>query len=176
MSGDYKKEHRGYFRVSEAATRRIESYFDEPHVKRAALLVYFSLCRIANLEGCETFERPICSISKDVGYSYRETQRAIRNLKSIKLVEVQTRTIRGTKLKAPSTYVVRTMLPGASSNVHDAISIGSSGQSATTTQHIQEQPPRTPPIKRRAHTGYFRTPVANRGVEALRGVNSPEGY
>lgn len=145
MSSGYKKEHRGYYRIAEAAERRIEESFDQPHVRRAAKLTYHTLCRVANLRGSGKFVADLNSLARDIGYSYREAQKAVRILESIGLLKITNRYVSDTKLKAPSCYEVVTLLPDHSSIGSDNLSVGCAEAKRAAPQPSQELPIKTPP-------------------------------
>lgn len=145
MSARPKREHRGYYRVAEAADRKIEDSFDQPHVRRSAKLAYHTLCRIANLRGSNTFVKDLVSLARDFGYSYREAQKAIRNLESIGLLKITLRFVPDTKLKAPSCYEVVTLIQENTSIGNLGTSIGVDEKQPVATQHSQELPTKTPP-------------------------------
>lgn len=145
MSNALRKEHRGYYRIAEAADRRIEEAFDEPHVRRSAKIAYHTLCRIANLRGSRMFVASLSSLARDFDYSYREAQKAIRNLESVGLLKIANRYVAETKLKAPSSYEVITLIPDALSIGSENLSVGRIEVKPTTPQHSQELPIKTPP-------------------------------
>lgn len=128
-----KRPHGGFFRVSEDAVRHIELAFEEPCHHRAALLCYVTLCRKANLRGSETYEDTIASLAADMGYAYRDAQKALRLVEGIGLVRVHRRKIPGTKAHAPSIYTIKTFFPLV-------IRFGEHGVHATLPQHSQELP------------------------------------
>jgi hypothetical protein len=145
MSSGHKKEHRGYYRIAEAAERRIEESFDQPHVRRAAKLTYHTLCRVANLRGASKFVADLNSLARDIGYSYREAQKAVRILESIGLLKITNRYVSDTKLKAPSCYEVVTLIPDNSSIGSENLSTSGSKVAPIAPQHSQELPIKTPP-------------------------------
>lgn len=147
MSNSPRKEHRGYYRIAEAADRKIEESFDQPHVRRAAKLTYHTMCRIANLRGTNAFVADLSSLARDIGYSYSEAQKAVRFLESIGLLKIANRYISETKLKAPSRYEVVTLLPDNPSISKENLSSGAGDNQPTAPQHSQELPTKTPPIE-----------------------------
>jgi len=145
MNSGHKKEHRGYYRIAEAADRKIDELLDEPHVRRSAKLAYHTMCRIANLRGTRVFVAPLGSLARDIGYSYREAQKAVRVLKSIGLLKITNRYVSDTKLKAPSCYEVVTLIPDNSSIGSENLSTSGSKVAPIAPQHSQELPIKTPP-------------------------------
>ena len=119
--------------------RRIHRSFDKPSVTRAASLAYQTLCRVANLRGSYTFEATIRSLSQDMTYEYRESQRALGYIESIGLVRIQRRKVSGTKENAPSIYTVVTLLPPATTSEHAATTSREDDASLMTPQLSQEQ-------------------------------------
>jgi len=138
-SGNGQREHRGYFRVSEEAIRRIHRSFDKPCVTRAALLAYQALCRVANLRGSSTFVATIRSLAQDMAYEYREGQRALGYVESIRLVHIKRTKVAGTKENAPSTYSLVTLLPDATTSKHEATTSWGDDVRGTSPQLTQEQ-------------------------------------
>lgn len=135
-----RKPHSGFFRVSEEAMRRIANTFDEPSVIRAATLAYVTFCRKANLRGRETFEDTVGSLARDMAYSYRDAQKAVRLLEGIGLVQVRRRKIPGTKANAPSIYALNTLLHEVRNFGQDVGSLGEDELRCTFPQLSQERP------------------------------------
>lgn len=134
------REHRGFFRVSEAAMRKIAHSFEQPWAVRAATLGYVVLCRKANLRGRNTFEDTIGSLAQDMSFPYREAQRAVRLLEGIGLVRIERRKIPGTKANAPNIYTVSTLLHDAITLKQEDRSLGEGGQRIISPQLSQEPP------------------------------------
>jgi hypothetical protein len=99
-----RAEHGGYFRVEEEALRKLRSTYDRPSAYRLALLSYVTLCRVANLEGSETFVRSVSSIGQDAGLSYNAAAEGLALVESAGLVKIEGRTVEGTKERAPSLF------------------------------------------------------------------------
>jgi len=140
MPTSRNRQHRGFFRVSEEAMRKIAYSFEQPWAIRAATLAYVVLCRKTNLRGRNTFEDTIGSLAQDMSFPYREAQRAVRLLEGIGLVSIERRKIPGTKANAPNIYTVSTLL-------HDAITLergdgtlGEDGLRISSPQLSQELP------------------------------------
>lgn len=131
-SGNKRREHRGYYIIGEEAERKIERSFDAPCDIRAAKLAYHTLLRVANLRGSLTFEATIGSLSRDMGYPYRDGQRALRLVEGIELVQITRRKVIGTKANAPSIYHVKTLLPNVRTSREDSVC-------GTSPQLSQEQ-------------------------------------
>lgn len=133
------KAHSGYFRLSEEAMRKIAVSFEKLSTTRAAILVYVTLCRKANLRGCTTFEDRLANLAQDAAMQYRETQRAVKLLESIGLVLIERRKVPGTKENAPNVYTVITCLPDATTLRRGARTSGEDGLCGTSPQLTQEQ-------------------------------------
>lgn len=97
------KSHRGFFCIEEEAMRRM-AQINNPAQYRKAVGCYVTLARVANLEGCDEFIRPIRSIASDCGYSYTETTAGLRSLQEIGLCEIIERKENGSKTSLPSMY------------------------------------------------------------------------
>jgi hypothetical protein len=140
MPTSWNRQHRGFFRMSEEAVRKISRSLDEPCDQRAAMLAYMTLCRKVNLRGCETFEDTIRNIGADMAFGPREARSAIKLLENIKLVRVQRRKIPGTKANAPSIYTVRTLLPNAPTLKRGDGTLGEDGLHNSSPEYSQELP------------------------------------
>jgi hypothetical protein len=103
--GDIERHsHKGWFRVEEQAVRRLRDTYDVQSTYRLAFLVYVTLCRVANLEGSDTFTRRIASIAGDAGLSYNATAEGLELVRTAELVTITARTVSGSKERAPSEY------------------------------------------------------------------------
>ena len=103
--------HGGWFRVEEAAIRKLKATFDSPASFRKAQLAYMVLLRIANLEGSDTFSRRVASLADDFGYNYDEAAQALKLVQQAGLLEIVQQTVPGSRELAPSRYRVVRMLP-----------------------------------------------------------------
>ena len=63
-----------------------------------------TLCRVANLEGSETFVRSVSSVGQDAGLSYNAAAEGLALVESAGLVKIEGRTVEGTKERAPSLF------------------------------------------------------------------------
>jgi len=103
--------HGGWFRVEEAAVRKLKATFDSPASFRKAQLAYMVLLRIANLEGTDTFSRRVASLADDFGYNYDEAAQALKLVQQAGLLEITQQTVPGSRELAPSRYRVVRMFP-----------------------------------------------------------------
>ena len=103
--------HGGWFRVEEAAIRKLKATFDSPASFRKAQLAYMVLLRIANLEGSDTFSRRVASLADDFGYNYDEAAQALKLVQQAGLLEITQQTVPGSRELAPSRYRVVRMFP-----------------------------------------------------------------
>ena len=103
--------HAGWFRVEEEALRKLRSTYDRPSAYRLALLSYVTLCRVANLEGSDTFVRSVSSVGQDSGLSYNAAAEGLALVESAGLVKIEGRTVEGTKERAPSLFRIVRMFP-----------------------------------------------------------------
>ena len=103
--------HLGWFRVEESAVRKLRDTYDRQSAYRLALAVYVTLCRVANLEGRDTFTRRIASMASDAGLSYNATVEGLGLVKSAGLVTITGKTVAGSKERAPSEYQIARMSP-----------------------------------------------------------------
>jgi hypothetical protein len=100
--------HAGWFPMHEESLRKIERTFDEEPTRRKAVAALVTVCRVANLEGSATFVRPIASLARDMGYTYRHALQALHLLAEIGLIAITDQHVAGSKERAPSRY---TLLP-----------------------------------------------------------------
>jgi hypothetical protein len=140
VTGQTVKPHSGFFKVSEAALRRIEASFDKPSDTRAAILAHVTFCRIANLRGKTTFEARIADLARDMSLPYREAHNAIKLVESIGLLSVIRRKIPATKANLPSIYSVETLLPNATTLKQGATTFGEDGVRRRSPRISQELP------------------------------------
>jgi hypothetical protein len=105
------ESHRGWFRVEEAAVRKLRDTYDRQSAYRLAQAVYVTLCRVANLEGSDTFTRRIASIASDAGLSYNAAAEGLDLVKSAGLLTVTAKTVANSKERAPSEYQLVRMSP-----------------------------------------------------------------
>jgi len=103
--------HKGWFRVEEAAVRKLRDTYDKQSAYRLALAVYVTMCRVSNLEGSDTFTRRIASMADDAGLSYNATAEGLELVKSAGLVTITAKTVVGSKERAPSEYQLMRMSP-----------------------------------------------------------------
>jgi len=106
-----RDQHRGWFKVEEEAFRKLRETYDLESRYRLAWMVYVTLCRVANLEGSDTFTRRIAGLADDAGLSYNATAEGLELVKSAGLVTITARTVGGSKERAPSEYQVVRMSP-----------------------------------------------------------------
>jgi len=103
--------HKGWFRVEEAAVRKLRDTYDKQSAYRLALAVYVTMCRVSNLEGSDTFTRRIASMADDAGLSYNATAEGLELVKSAGLLSITAKTVTGSKERAPSEYQLVRMSP-----------------------------------------------------------------
>jgi hypothetical protein len=103
--------HLGWFKVEESAVRKLRDTYDRQSAYRLALAVYVTLCRVANLEGRDTFTRRIASMGSDAGLSYNATAEGLELVKSAGLLTITAKTVAGSKERAPSEYQLVRMSP-----------------------------------------------------------------
>lgn len=111
-----KPPHGGWFPIREEWLRRIDRTLDSEVARRKAILALVTVFRIANLEGANTFTRPVASIARDMALSYRHALEGLGLLQALGLLTIRENRIPGTKERAPSQYTVlageATLLPG----------------------------------------------------------------
>lgn len=134
---DSVKEHPGWFPCFEQDFRTIEQAFDDEGTRRKAKCAYVTLHRVANLRGSSTFSASVGSLARDMDYSVRHAAEALQLLAAVKLVRIATKTIPGSKLKAPSVYTI----------LRKVISMPQNEASILQSEKISEgaSTPRTPP-------------------------------
>jgi len=103
--------HLGWFKIEEGALRKLRDTYDRPSAYRLAVAVYVTLCRVANLEGAETFTRRLASIASDAGLSYNATGEGLALVRGAGLVTIAAKTVTGSKERAPSEYQLVRMSP-----------------------------------------------------------------
>lgn len=105
------KEHAGWFWIEEEAVRIISRQSDSPEVFRRRLLAYVTGCRVANLKGSQTFQKPLRDWATDMGLCYNHAALALADLERLGLVTIERKTVDGRKERAPSFYTVNRLFP-----------------------------------------------------------------
>jgi hypothetical protein len=91
---------------SKSAMKTMADIFDATRNTASARSVYVALSEIQSDEGSESFTRTIAQIASRAGVSYRTTTTILNCFEQANFIAVKRNTIAGTKLQAPSTYVL----------------------------------------------------------------------
>lgn len=123
---------------SKAVYRRILDRFTESDRVPVAVSVYVALCVLASDLQREEFTVKIAQIASYAGVSYKTAHLYLRELETAGLVGIKRSTVPGTKLDAPSTYMLLSVCSSDTAHCSSDIPLSNRGVRPLATEMIEE--------------------------------------
>ena len=132
--------------VSKAAMRRIQDRFAESDRVPVANSVYLALALIASDMQTENFTVKISLIASRAGVSYKTALGYLRELETAGVVGIRRSKVEGTKLDAPSTYILLPVCRDDTALCSTVIAVCNGGFNPSLSERIEE--PEKKPLKK----------------------------